>query len=98
MTGAGVRRKPTFLWQAVLILLPVAVLSALGWSMVRQDKHVARQEAVQRAQAIAQELLPKIWTELTSTDQPGLFQRHSFQTDDAGQLIFPPAYSLLPIP
>src|SRR5438034_1098606 len=46
-------RKPTFFWQAVLIVLPVAVLAALGLVSLRQDKLLAEQEAREQAQAIA---------------------------------------------
>src|SRR5437879_9956927 len=46
-------RKPTFVWQAVLIVLPVAVLAAVGLFSLRQDKLLAEQEAREQAQAIA---------------------------------------------
>src|SRR5881396_942075 len=46
-------RKPTFLWQAALIVLTVAVLAAVGLFSLRQDKVLAEQEAREQAQAIA---------------------------------------------
>jgi signal transduction histidine kinase len=46
-------RKPTFFWQAVLILLPVGVLAAVGLFSLRQDRLLAEQEAREQAQAIA---------------------------------------------
>src|SRR2546425_1892463 len=46
-------RKPKFFWQAVLIVLPVAVLAAVGLFSLRQDKVLAEQEAREQAQAIA---------------------------------------------
>src|SRR6185503_5791969 len=46
-------QKPTFLWQAMFIILPVAVLAAVGLFSLRQDKLLAEQEAREQAQAIA---------------------------------------------
>src|SRR5262245_3813101 len=46
-------RKPTFFWQAVLIVLPVAVLAAVGLFSLRQDKALAEQEAREQAQTLA---------------------------------------------
>jgi heme exporter protein D len=43
------QRKPTFLWQAVLILLPVIVLAAVGWASLRQDRVLVQHEATERA-------------------------------------------------
>jgi len=53
MVKPGSNRKPTFFWQAVLIVLPVAVLAAVGLFSLRQDKVLAEQEAREQAQAIA---------------------------------------------
>src|SRR5690349_6135686 len=66
------KRKPTFLWQALLIVLPVAVLAVFGFVSLRQDRLLAQREAAERAQAIADELAPKIWAQLTtvSNDPP----------------------------
>ena len=47
------RRKPAFLWQASLIILPVAVLAAVGLFSLRQDKVLAQNEAREQAQAMA---------------------------------------------
>src|ERR1051326_311720 len=49
-------RKPTFLWQAILITLPVAVLAAVGLVSLRQDKLLAEKEAREPAQATARPL------------------------------------------
>jgi len=38
MTGARNQRKPTFLWQAALILLPVIVLAMVGWFSLRHPR------------------------------------------------------------
>jgi len=49
MVKQSSNRKPTFLWQAVLILLPIAVLAAVGLFSLRQDKLLAEQEAPEPA-------------------------------------------------
>ena len=60
------QRRPTFFWQAALILLPVLVLAVMGWFSLRQDKLLAEHDAKERARAVADELLPKIWDELAA--------------------------------
>jgi signal transduction histidine kinase len=97
MTAPHSQRKSTFLWQGLLILLPVVVLVAVGVFSLRQDKTLALQEATDRAQAIADDLVPLIWNELASLETNGL-QRSSFQVDENGQLIFPPACEAVPTP
>jgi signal transduction histidine kinase len=49
-------RKPTFLWQVILILLPVALLAAVGLYSLRQDKLLAEQDARELANSTAQRL------------------------------------------
>ena len=96
MAGPVTQRRPTFFWQAALILLPVAVLAVMGWYSLRQDKILAEHDAKERAQTIADDLLPKIWDELTA--KPSDDTNHpSFQVDDSGQLIFPPPYQPVPM-
>jgi signal transduction histidine kinase len=95
MAGPVTQRRPTFLWQAALILLPVAVLAVMGWYSLRQDKILAEHDAKDRAQVIADDLLPKIWNELTASTNDS---SPSFEVDDAGNLIFPPPYSSVPTP
>jgi signal transduction histidine kinase len=97
MAGARIQRKPAFLWQAALILLPVAVLAVVGGLSVRQDKILIQHDAVERAQAIADALVPRIWNEL-ARNNTNPFDSHSFQTDGAGRLLFPPDYAPVPIP
>src|SRR5947208_16014030 len=60
------KRKPTFLWQALLIVLPVAVLAVFGFLSLRQDRLLAQREAAERAQIIADDLVPKIWAQLAT--------------------------------
>src|SRR5258706_9353574 len=92
------KRKPTFLWQALLIVLPVAVLAVFGFLSLRQDRVLAQHEATERAQAIADEMAPKIWTQLASRQDQAQLEHHAFQVDRTGDLIFPPAYPAVPIP
>jgi signal transduction histidine kinase len=49
MTAAHPQRKPTFLWQGALILLPVGLLAVFGLISLRQDQHAAEQDARNRA-------------------------------------------------
>src|SRR5713101_4754056 len=86
-------RAPTFFWQGLLIVLPVVVLAAVGLLSLRQDRILARHEAVERAQVIADEIAQTIWTELTSARDTSL---PAFKVDRTGQLVFPPAIESLP--
>ena len=97
MTDARTQRRPTFLWQAILILLPVFVLAAVGGFSLRQDKILAQHEATDRAQALADNLVPQIWNELNvqNTNASGQW---SFQLDGKGQLVSPPPYQPVPTP
>ena len=56
MAGAHKQSKPTFLWQGVLILLPVALLAVFGLISLRQDQHAAEQDARNRAAENVQSL------------------------------------------
>src|SRR6266403_2867673 len=92
-------RKATFFWQALLIVLPVIVLATFGFLSLRQDKVLAQNEAAERAQGLADNLLPQLWTALTQIDihqKPG--GHPTFQVDTAGQLLFPPATPPWPMP
>jgi signal transduction histidine kinase/tetratricopeptide (TPR) repeat protein len=97
MGGKRDQRKPTFLWQAVLILLPVIVLAAVGWASLRQDRILAQHEATERAQAIANDLILPIWSELTNKG-PARSKQFTFRVNNTGQLIFPPPYDPAPKP
>src|SRR5439155_20413393 len=93
------QRKPTFVWQALLILLPVTALAAFGLVSLRQDKRLAQQEAAERAQAIAEQLRPQLWRALTNAEAPaGSSKPIRFRVDNAGQLLFPPPTGALPAP
>jgi signal transduction histidine kinase len=98
MAGPRPQRRPKFLWQALLILLPVVVLAIVGALSLRQDRILAQHEATQRAQGIADELLPRIWAELSARTDANGSNRLAFQTDEAGRLVFPPPCELVPTP
>ncbi|MGA2747557.1 MAG: HAMP domain-containing sensor histidine kinase [Verrucomicrobiota bacterium] len=50
------RRQPNFLWQGVLILLPVALMAAFGFWAILRERNAVEQEARQRAKEILQSL------------------------------------------
>ena len=81
----------------MLILLPVAVLAAIGWASLRQDKILAEHDARERAQTIADDFLQKFSAELTA---PGSQTNatFSFVVDPAGGLTSPPGWNPLPTP
>jgi signal transduction histidine kinase len=53
-------RKPSFLWQAALILLPVAVLTVVALFSLRQDRLLAEQDARELGASIARRLAEAI--------------------------------------
>src|SRR5260370_23171934 len=87
--------QPAFVGQALLILLPLLVLAVVSALSLRQDRILAEHEAAERAQAIADEILPKIWNEIFQDDR---FHTNyiagsetlSFAAGPQGQLISPP--------
>src|SRR5512143_916187 len=89
MDGADRKRKPLFLRQGLLILLPVAVLAVVGLYSLRQDRALARHDAADRAQALADVLAQKLWTSLTALKEPAHLDHNAFQVDAAGKLVFP---------
>src|SRR5262245_8497207 len=97
MSRATESSKPTFLWQAVLILLLIVVLAAMGWYSLRQDKRHAENEAAQRAAAIAEELLPKLWAEVNARPEKNT-GRPMFRVNLFGELVFPAPHNFLPAP
>jgi signal transduction histidine kinase len=92
-------RKPTFFWQGLLILLPVAVLAVIGAISLRQDKILAQHDAAERAQVIADDLASKIWNELTPKESFPLDPSNgpAFEVDPTGQLMFPPTFAPVPV-
>lgn len=60
---AGKASNPTFFWQGVLILLPVAGLACFGLYSLRQDRVLAEQDARDSAQVLAERLAQAISTD-----------------------------------
>ena len=96
MAGEHNPSRPSFFWQGLLIVLPVVVLVAVGLFSLRQDKLLAQQEAVARAQAVADDLVPFIWNEVIASEMTN--QTFSFRVDENAQLTFPPPYDPVPAP
>ncbi|HEV2393163.1 MAG TPA: ATP-binding protein [Verrucomicrobiae bacterium] len=87
-------QKSTFLWQAILIVLPVLLLAVVGFFSLRQDKLLAQHEAAERAQGLADNLAPVIWSDLTAKGDK--FDSRAFKVDSAGRLVYPPPYPPIP--
>jgi len=109
MSNTRNKQRTSFLWQGLLILLPVAVLAAVGLFSLRQDRLLAEQEARERAQRLADDLVEQVWAVLvepgTSTSAPeqGAHGTDSnevvFRVTSAGALVFPkPPAPLMPQP
>src|SRR5947209_5026450 len=98
MAVLSLNHKPSFIWQALLILFPVVVLAAIGFVSIHQDKQLVQREAADRAQAIADDLLPRLWAELTETDNPHRFETNAFRINAAGELVYPPPIAPFPTP
>jgi signal transduction histidine kinase len=82
----------------VLILLPVLVLAVAGAWALRQDKLVARHEALESAQRLAQETARLLNERLSQPGAwPGIAEQ-TFRVDAHRNLIFPPDLPLLPLP
>src|SRR5690242_7016172 len=56
MSVASTQRQPTFFWQGVFIMLPVAVLAVVSLISLRQDEQAAETDAHNRAEQNAQSL------------------------------------------
>src|SRR4029077_15384857 len=67
----------------------VVVLAAVGFLSLRRDKILAQHEAADRAQTIADSLLPRAWSTLTNSVNPENVKHHAFLIDPSGDLIFP---------
>jgi signal transduction histidine kinase len=92
------KRKPSFFWQGVLIVLPVVVLAVVGLVSLRQDKLLARHEAEVRAHALAHDLTEKVWQEIVLVPESERSRYPSFEVDHHGRLIFPPPVESVPRP
>ena len=96
MSRARAERPGTFLWQGTLLVLPVIVLAAIGVFSLHQDRVLARHEATERAQGIAEDLASGIWSELARTNSDA--GSCAFEIDPSGALIFPRPYPPVPLP
>src|ERR1700722_19285201 len=56
MAEAYNQRKPTFFWQGVLIMLPVALMAAFSFWGILRERTAAEQEARQHAKEITRAL------------------------------------------
>ena len=95
---SAAQRQPRFFWQGVLILLPVAVLAGAGFFSLRQDRVLARLEAREKAQALAEDCARVLWSKLTDHASVLEFKEHAFRIDAKGRLAFPPPGASLPVP
>src|SRR5438105_15898495 len=98
MVRFALKRRASFLWQAALILLPLVVLVIVGFFFLREDRILAQHEAAERAQGLADDLLPRLWAELMRTNSSEPLGYHSFQVNAAGELEFPRPYAPVPVP
>ena len=89
---------PRFLWQGLLIVLPVVMLAGAGLFSLRKDHAMARREAVERAQSLADLAADILWFELTDAARLARFAAHTFQIDHDGNLLFPPPAPGMPVP
>jgi signal transduction histidine kinase/tetratricopeptide (TPR) repeat protein len=84
-------KKPGFIGQALLLIVPVIVLLVIGLNSLRQDKIQAHREAVERAQQLADSLATRgvaMFVRQRDEQSPGTAD--VFQVDAAGDLLFPP--------
>src|ERR1035441_3552829 len=55
MTNLRPTRKPTFLWQAGLILLPVVIIAAVALTAIIENRSAVEREARRRAEEVARQ-------------------------------------------
>jgi signal transduction histidine kinase len=54
------QRRPSFFWQGLLILLPVALMAGIGLTAILRDRAAVEHEAQQRAGEILRQLAPDL--------------------------------------
>jgi hypothetical protein len=84
---SNVRRQPGFFWQGVCIILPAALLAAMGLWSLRQDRLLAEHEATEQARKLAndliQVLLPRAFgLEFPAPELVRRFQAHASRPED----------------
>lgn len=94
-----------FVWQGLLILLPVVGLAAFGLLSLQKDRRLAEQEAKARAQELTEELAQKMAESFSPGSPNGLGAENSAsppaglaEIDSAGRLLFPASYEPGPEP
>src|SRR5258706_1251276 len=90
-------KRPSFTLQVTLLVLPLLVLSVMGFISLRQDKAFAEHEAAVRAQAIADDLLAAFASDLVLTNAAEQPSVQVFKLDEAGHLAEPRS-RVLPVP
>lgn len=90
--------QPSFFWQGLLIVLPVVVLAGAGLFSIRQDQAIAQREAVEKAQALADQFADILWGELTESSGLTDFTNHTFRIDGRRQLLDPQPSPSVPSP
>jgi signal transduction histidine kinase len=103
MTAPPSQRQPTFLWQGLLILLPVVVLVATGLWTMRQDRAVMERDIRLRAEPVASATLAELQRRLhpvrfgeQAITLPGKLAHFEVQPD--GSLNQPWLYTWPPTP
>jgi signal transduction histidine kinase len=91
-------RKPRFLWQGLLIVLPVVLLAAVGFISLRQDRLLAESEATQRAEGLATDLAGDLKSKVDALARSAQQAERGFKVDGAGKLVFPPSVEPVPVP
>lgn len=91
-------RRPTFLWQGLLIVLPVVVLAGIGLLAVQQDRQQALREARQQAQTFADDIAAAFERWLAETNGVMRGEEYLFVTDARGELVWPAPWEPVPVP
>ncbi len=86
-SGQSALRKPSFAWQAMLIVFPVALLAAVGFFFLQQDRRLALSEATERAESLAEDLASRIWKALVDTNSAAEPGSSWFKVDAEGRLV-----------
>ena len=90
--------RPGFLRQGLLIVLPVLALSAAGFLTLRQDLQLARHEAQDQAQALADQAATQLWDRLFAPADLDLYKSHRLELDPGGATASPPPRPAVPVP
>src|SRR5579862_2359783 len=80
---------PGFERYAWLVLVPIAILAAFSFISLQRDQRMAQQDATERAQQLANDILDRIWLELSYERHRPDFKGVTFTVDNAGTLISP---------